>query len=223
MKIDFYKIKGIIFDMDGVLVDSEPAMARASIMGMAKFGVVACEDDFKPYYGTGEKTYLGCVLEKYGAVYTSEIAACIYDIYCEIATDYIIAFPGVTETLGKLHDLGYKTAIASSSVKRKLDATISAAKIKREILDAVVCGSEVYKKKPDPEIFLTAAAKLCLPPENCLVVEDSISGVQAAKAAGMDCFGITTTFTDDFLIEKGADFAGQGITELLKYLPWKGK
>lgn len=218
MTINSKDIKGIIFDMDGVLVDSEPAMAHASVVGMAKYGIYAKEEDFYPYFGTDEKTYFGSVFEMHGGKYTPEIAECIYDIYCETAPSIISIFPGVSETFKKLHDMGYKLAIASSSIKRKLDVNINSTGIDKDILDAVICGSDVVNRKPDPEIFLKAADKLGLSPANCLVAEDAISGVTAAKAAGMYCFGVTTTFPDEKLKEIGADITGTGIEDILKYL-----
>ena len=154
----------------------------------------------------------------HGGTYTPEIAERIYDIYCKIAPTEIFTFPNVPETLQKLHMKGYKTAIASSSIRRKLDVNITSAKINLESLDAVVCGSDVVNKKPDPEIFLKAAAKLGLAPEECLVAEDAISGVKAAKAAKMCCFSITTAFEADYLKEIGADFAGANIIEILELL-----
>ena len=219
MNIDFSKIKGIIFDMDGVLVDSEMVMANASVLGMKDYNIDASPEDFVPYFGTDDKTYFGSVVRQHGGEYTQEIAEHIYDIYCEIAPAQIITFPKVPETLAKIHEKGYKTAIASSSIKRKLDVNISSAGINLESLDAVVCGSDVKNKKPDPEIFLKAAEKLGLAPENCLVAEDAISGVKAAKAAGMYCFGVTTTFDGDYLKELGADITGAGITDILQFLP----
>lgn len=218
MAFDSHNIKGIIFDMDGVLVDSEPAMAHASVIGMAKHGIYAKDEDFYPYFGTDEKTYFGSVFEKYGGKYTPEIAEEIYDIYCETAPDVISIFPGVAETFKKLHNMGYKLAIASSSIKRKLDVNIDSTKIDKNLLDAIVCGSDVVKRKPDPEIFLKAADKLGLSPLNCLVAEDAISGVTAAKAADMYCFGVTTTFSGDKLKEIGADITGSSISEIINYL-----
>lgn len=219
MSIDFTKIKGIIFDMDGVLVDSELVMAKASVLGMADFNIKASPEDFVPFFGTNDETYFGSVVKMHGGVYTAEIAEHIYDIYCKIAPEQIYTFPNVPETLSKLHSKGYKTAIASSSIKRKLNVNIASAKIDLNSLDAVVCGSDVVNKKPDPEIFLTAAARLGLKPENCLVAEDAISGVKAAKAAGMLCFGVTTTFDKAFFKELGADFSGSSIIDILEFLP----
>jgi len=218
LHIDFTEIKGVIFDMDGVLVDSEPAMARAAVEGMAEYGIRASADDFTPYLGTDEKTYFGCVVQKYGGTYSEALSDRIYDIYCETAPEHVISFAGAAETVLRIHTMGYKTAVASSANKRKLTVNILAGRISPEALDSIVSGSDVSKRKPDPEIFLTAARRLGLPPCACIVAEDAISGIQAAKAAGMKCFGVTTTFSAETLLKTGADFTGASITELLPYL-----
>ena len=110
MAVDFSKILGVIFDMDGVLVDSEAVMANASVMGMADYKIYAKPEDFVPYFGTNEETYFGSVVKMHGGIYTKEIAEHIYDIYCDIAPSQIITFPKVPETLSELHNRGYKTA-----------------------------------------------------------------------------------------------------------------
>jgi len=102
MNIDFSKIKGIIFDMDGVLVDSEMVMANASVLGMKDYNIDASPEDFVPYFGTDDKTYFGSVVRQHGGEYTQEIAEHIYDIYCEIAPAQIITFPKVPETLAEI-------------------------------------------------------------------------------------------------------------------------
>ena len=218
MDIDLKKVKGILFDMAGVLVDSEPAMARAAVEGMAEYGIHAAAEDFTPYLGTDEMTYFGCVVKMHGGTYTEALGERIYDIYCQTAPDHIISFAGAADTVARIHAMGYRTAIASSANRRKLDVNITASRIPRDALDSIVSGSDVVKRKPDPEIFLTAAARLGLPPAACIVAEDAISGIKAAKAAGMLCFGVTTTFSAETLLETGADFTGSGISELVPYL-----
>lgn len=218
MSVDLSKIKGIIFDMDGVLVDSEPAMARASVIGMKKFGIDANEEDFTPYLGTDDQTYFGNVARKYGGDYSDEMREHIYDIYCSTAHENIIAFEGAADTVIKVRDAGYKTAIASSATVRKLLVNIEALGVPKDKLDVIICGSDVAKRKPDPEIFLTTAAKLGLAPRECLVIEDAISGVTAAKAAGMTCFAVTTTFSAEKLKETGADIIGTAAKDLLEHI-----
>ena len=212
------KYKAVIFDMDGVLIDSEPAMARAAVEGMAEYGIHASVEDFTPYLGTGEKIYFGCVAQMHGGIYSEALSNRIYDIYCETAPDHIIPFEGATDAVLRIRAMGYKTAIASSANKRKLSVNITASRIPRDALDSIISGSDVVKRKPDPEIFLTAAKRLNLPPAACIVAEDAISGIKAAKAAGMICFAVTTTFPAEKLLETGADFTGAGVSELLPYL-----
>ena len=218
MKVDCKRIQGVIFDMDGVLVDSEPAMARSAVEGMAEYGITALPEDFTPYLGTDEKTYFGCVAELHGGTYSDALGRRIYDIYCETAPSRVVPFAGAAEAVIRIHKMGYRTAIASSATKRKLEVNITASRIPREAPGCIVSGSDVVKRKPDPEIFLTAAARLGLSPEACIVAEDALSGVKAAKAAGMICFGITTTFSAETLLEAGADCTAAGVAALIPYL-----
>lgn len=219
MDIDLKKVKGILFDMDGVLVDSEPAMARAAVEGMAEYGIHAAAEDFTPYLGTDEMTYFGCVVKMHGGTYTEALGERIYDIYWpDGAGPY--HFICRRRGYGGTHP---RDGLSNGNrVERqtggKLDVNITASRIPRDALDSIVSGSDVVKRKPIPEIFLTAAARLGLPPAACIVAEDAISGIKAAKAAGMLCFGVTTTFSAETLLETGADFTGSGISELVPYL-----
>lgn len=188
MKVDFRRIRGVIFDMDGVLVDSEPAMARSAVEGMAEYGITASPEDFTPYLGTDEKTYFGCVAELHGGTYSDALGRRIYDIYCETAPSRVVPFAGAAEAVIRIHKMGYRTAIASSATKRKLEVNITASRIPREALGCIVSGSDVVKRKPDPEIFLTAAARLGLSPEACIVAEDALSGVESGKSRRNDLF-----------------------------------
>ena len=97
-----------------------------------------------------------------------------------------------------------RLAVASSADCVKVTINLGEIGLPADTFDAVVNGLDVVNKKPDPEIFLTAAAKLALDPAECLVVEDAVNGVEAAKAAGMRCLALTTSFTPDDL--KDADW-----------------
>ena len=211
-------IKGIIFDMDGVLVDSEPAMYKASIMGLRDYGIEAVPEDFKPFVGTGEDRFIGNVVRLYGKEYILEMKDHVYDIYCRIVDDEIILFDEIPETLRTLKEMGLRLAVASSADTVKVEANLRAAGIPVTLFDSMLTGSMVVRKKPDPEIFLKAAEGMGLPPEACIVAEDATSGVRAAKAAGMHCFGITSTFGADVLQKIGADATGCHIRELIGFL-----
>lgn len=208
-------IRGIIFDMDGVLLDSEPATAVASVRGMRDFGLTVDPEDFREYVGMGEKAYFGGVAEKYGGTYTQEMKDRIYEYYVRDAWKDIILFEGVPEVLRTLHARGYKLAVASGSLPIKVNTNIKAAGLPIECFSAIVTAADVKKQKPDPEIFLTAARKLGLDPSQCIVAEDAVSGVTGAKAGGMKCMGITTTFPAERLLSIGADWTSDHIRSLL--------
>jgi HAD superfamily hydrolase (TIGR01509 family) len=198
-------LKGIIFDMDGVLVDSEPFICEAAVRMFAERGLKVKPEDFIPFVGAGENRYIGGVAEKYGfRIDIERDKARTYEIYGEIVRGQIEPLPGVNEFIAKARNRGLKLALASSADLIKIEINLREIGVVPETFDAIVSGQDVVRKKPDPEIFLTAAERLGLAPEECLVVEDAVNGVAAAKAAGMRCLAITTSFTKEDL--SGADW-----------------
>ena len=119
----------VIFDMDGVLVDSEPVITEAAILGLREYGVQAVPEDFIPFVGTGEDRFIGGVAEKYGVRYKPEMKKRVYTIYLEIVQDKIKIFEGVHELLRKLRDMGIRFAVGSSADRIKVDANLKAAGI----------------------------------------------------------------------------------------------
>lgn len=184
----------VLFDMDGVLVDSEPVINAASICGLAEYGVHAVPEDFTPFTGTGEDRYIGGVAEKYGVMYVSEMKTRVYEIYLEIVEKEITYFPGVHEMLSSLVAAGIKIALASSADWIKVDANLKAAGIDTSLFSVILSGEDVERKKPWPDIYLLAAKRLGVEPSTCVVVEDALSGIRAAKDAGMKCVAVTTSF-----------------------------
>lgn len=212
------KIKGIIFDMDGVLIDSEPVMFKAGVEAFKKFDIHAKADDFLPYIGMDEKRFFGNVSMKYGTPYREEMKDLAYSIYSDIIAQEIDNTDKTHEIIKTLKDRGYKISIASGAVDLKVNANIEALKIPRDTFDYIITGSNVQKNKPDPEIFIKAADGMGVKYDNCIVVEDSVSGVKAAKAGGMICVGITSSLDEDTLFSVGADYVYKDISFLLKIL-----
>ena len=198
-------IKAVIFDMDGVLTDSESVINEAAIRGLREYGINPQPADFEPFVGMGEDHYIGGVAEAYGLRYTPEMKRRVYDIYLEILADRLVPFPGVHELLDTLDQAGLLIALASSADRIKVTANLNAIDVGTERFAALVTGEDVERKKPAPDIYLEASRQLGIPPETCCVVEDAVSGVQAAKAAGMRCIAVTTSFGDDELLAAGAD------------------
>lgn len=213
-------IKAVIFDMDGVLVDSEPFICEAAMKMFAERGLTVQPEDFLPFVGAGENRYVGGVAEKYNFPHDIERdKARTYAIYGEIVKGRIKPLPGVREFIARARSKGLKLAVASSADPVKIETNLREIQIPRETFDAVVSGLDVEKKKPNPDIFLHAASKLGVEPGKCLVVEDAVNGVAAAKAAGMRCLGLTTSFSPDELA--GADWIVPTLAEApMDVLDW---
>jgi len=212
---------GIFFDMDGVLVDSEEFIARASAMMFAEKGLKVSRKDFEPFIGTGEDRFIGGVAEKYNFPLDIRTAKPrVYEIYLEIIKGNLKPLPGVHEFLKKCRAMGKKIAVASSADMRKVAGNLNEIGLSLKTFDTVITAEDVVHKKPNPEIFLLAARRLNLNPRDCLVIEDAITGVAAAKAAGAKCLAITSSFTKEQL--KGADFFAKSLADAdPKVLDWE--
>ena len=196
------QIRAVIFDMDGVLTDSEPLINAAAIAMFQELGLKVLPDDFLPFVGTGEDRYLGGVAEKYGfPVDLPSAKKRTYEIYLELVPSRLKAFPGAQELVGDCRRAGLSTAVASSADSIKVVANLSQIGLPRESWDAVVAAEDVGPKKPAPDIFLVAAKKMSLDPTACVVLEDAINGIQAAKAAMMRCVAVAQTFPPERLTQ----------------------
>lgn len=204
---------GVIFDMDGVLLDSEPFICKAACMMFAERGLAVKPEDFIPFVGAGENRYLGGVAARYGfPIEIDDVKRRTYEIYLEIIKGQLRPLPGVHAFLEECRKAGRKMALATSADLIKAQGNMREIGLPLSTFDAVVNGLDVVHKKPDPEIFLTAAARLGLAPSDCLVVEDAINGVQAAKAAGSRCLGLTTSFSREQLV--GADWLAPNLAHV---------
>jgi HAD superfamily hydrolase (TIGR01509 family) len=210
----FPKIRAVIFDMDGVLVDSEPLINAAAIAMFKEKGLVVQPDDFLPFVGAGEDRYIGGVAEYYR--FPLDVGAAkqrTYEIYLDMVPSRLEAFPGAVEFVHQCRDAGLRVAVASSADAIKVRANLENIKLPVEFWDAVITGENVVNKKPAPDIFLTAAKKLEVPAQECVVVEDAVNGVQAVHAAGMKCVAVATTFPRDRLSE--ADVIKDNIADIV--------
>lgn len=196
----------VIFDMDGVLVNSEGAFRRACSEALEQWNVKAEYHEFQPFTGMGDILYIGGVSEAHGVPYVTEMTDVSYKLYAEYAPTLLKVFPWSREILMKLHSEGVKIAVASSAGAYKVDINIGCIGVEKDIFSAIVTGSDVEEKKPAPDIFLAAARMAGEEPCNCLVIEDAISGIQAAKAAGMRVATVCTSFTADELRDAGSDY-----------------
>lgn len=204
--------RGIIFDMDGVLIDSEAQICEAAIRFFAERGVSVQKEDFIPFVGRGENRYLGGVAEKYGVKLDLEPDKLrLYEIYDEIVEGKLGPLPGVHDFIQRCKELGIKIAVATSADRTKMIINLREIGIPAESFDATVNGSEVEHKKPAPDLFLTAAERIGLPASECLVIEDAPSGIEAGLAAGAKCLGLTTSFEKENL--PGAEWYAPNLAE----------
>ena len=207
-------IRAVIFDMDGVLVDSEPLINESAIVMFKEKGLIVQPDDFLPFVGAGEDRYIGGVAEQYG--FPLDVSAAkkrTYAIYLDLVPSLLEAFPGVQDLIQECRNAGLLLAVASSADSIKVHANLEKIGLPVQFWDTVVTGEAVLNKKPAPDIFLTAAEKLGVTPAECVVVEDAVNGLQAANAAVMRCVAVATTFPAGQLME--ADRVRDSITGIL--------
>jgi HAD superfamily hydrolase (TIGR01509 family) len=196
------KTQAVIFDMDGVLTDSEPLINASAIRMFREKGIEAQPEDFLPFVGTGEDRYIGGVAAKYHLPVDLALAKHrTYEIYLELVPHELHAFPGAVDLVRLCKRSGLRLALASSADWIKVVANLRQIGLPPEDWDAIVTGENVTARKPAPDIFLAAARKLGVPPAACVVIEDAVNGVEAARAAGMRCIAVAQTFTADKLDE----------------------
>lgn len=208
----------ILFDMDGVLIDSEIAMATAAIDALEQYGISPVREDFIPFTGMGAKDYIGGVANQYGLTYTTAMKDETYRIYEQERTNLIEVFDGIRDMIIELKRRGYRIAVASAADLVKVRANLRCIGFAPSDFDAVITGNDVEQKKPDPEIYRKAAAAIGVALDDCIVVEDAVAGIQAGLAAGAACIGVTSTFDTQTLLEAGAVITVDHTPKLLDYL-----
>jgi len=207
------KLKAVLFDMDGVLLDSEEYICRAGMMMFKEKGHEVSPEDFLEFTGMGENRYLGGVAEKNEIPFElDKDKARTYEIYGEIVKGKLKAFDGVLEFIEKCRSRGLKLAVASSADPPKVNINLAEIGIPASTFGTVVTGLDIEHKKPAPDIFLKAAANLGVDASDCLVIEDAISGVAAGKAAGARVLALTTSFSA--LELSGADWIAALLTDV---------
>lgn len=179
-------IKGFIFDMDGVIIDSEPLHFELNRRIMRDFGLELPDEVFIPYVGITNEQMWSELIERYRLNTTIvELQEKEALLKREVFQD-LEPIKGIPELLANLKKDGIAIGLASSSSREFIEMVLEKLQI-RGYFQAVVSGRELTRSKPDPEIFLRTAELLNVKPVDCLVLEDSRHGVEAAKRAGMKC------------------------------------
>ena len=206
-------IKAVIFDLDGVLVSTDEMHFKAWSRLAEEIGITSfTKEDNLRQRGVSRMASLEIVLEKSDKKFSAEekekLAERKNTYYCEMLKNLTPndVLDGALEFLKYLKANGIKTAVGSASKNAPIILERTGL---REYLDAVSCGLDVTKSKPDPEVFLVAAKKLGIAPEDCLVVEDAHAGIMAAKNGNMYALAVGAAYGDDM-----ADFSMKNLAKL---------
>lgn len=183
-------LKAVIFDLDGVILDSEPLHFEADRRTMAEYGGGMPEEVLVQYVGVSGRDMWTDLIARYGIPDTLEnvLEKQKGHKLALMGQMELAAIPGIPELLQHLRAAGLAVGLASSSPMYYIRAVLHRLAIE-DCFQAVASGEEVPRSKPSPDVFLLAAERLNRNPQDCLVIEDSAHGVRAAKAAGMGCVG----------------------------------
>lgn len=198
-------MKAVIFDKDGVLIETFELHFKSHYEALAEFGVRIKKEDIIKRYGMKITEILKDISKQYGKNISETTAKRMTSkkvkIYIKLAEKGLELLPGVEEFLKFLKKKEYKIGLASSDSKITLLQFLRLTKTEK-FFDANIGGDEIKNGKPNPEIFLECAKKLKVKPEKCIVVEDSVHGVEAAKRAGMKCIAVATGQTSREELQK---------------------
>jgi len=207
-------LKAIIFDCDGVIVDSEPHHLKAFQIVLESQGIALSKEAyFQKYLALDDKGLFETILKEHDRPVDNKVLKRLIlmkrPLYKKLSEGTHFLYPGVVEFVKKAEEK-YKLAIASGAFRGEIKAALDKGSI-RSAFPVIVSAQDVRHGKPDPEAYLTALAKLntispvaTIHPGECVVIEDALKGVAAAKAAGMKCLAVTNSYPYDQL-EKIAD------------------
>jgi len=206
-------ITAVIFDMDGVIVDSEPIHIEAEKQTLLKYGVKITTEELRTYTGTTAEFEFNDLIRKYKLNTTAKTLFDVKeDIMFRLLEERTEPTKGVIDLIKSLKQQGFKLGIATSG-HRKL-AHYYADKLGiASFFDAIVCAEDITHSKPDPEIFLKTAQRLGVEPTQCIVIEDAKLGIEAAVKAGMKCVGYSNPNSGNQDLSK-ADWVVSDFTKL---------
>jgi len=195
-------IKAVIFDLDGVLADTEHMSSQADDTVLARHGIWLTEEEKIRAYGRRMEEIFGDVIRDRGLrIDVSKLVGEKDSTFEELIKGSLKPMQGAGKILAALKKTGLKIGLATSSGSKKMENTLNELSISG-YFDVMSSGDHVQKGKPHPEVYIKTAKKLGVEPAECIVVEDSEFGIMSAKAAGMMCIAIKSPNT------RGQDFSG---------------
>lgn len=210
-------IEAVLFDFDGVLIDSERAIFLAVNTYLKSLGITgATRADVKYFTGAGEDFYFDSIRASWDLKEPREkiINTVLQNFMKELKG--LSFFPGLIELIQFLKSHNIKLAVVTSASKDLTDRKIEQTKLDFTIFDLMVYGESVEENKPAPDIYMFAGNQLSVNMANCLVIEDARNGVIAGKNSGAKVMGYSSTLEEEELIAAGADLACSNYSDLLK-------
>jgi HAD superfamily hydrolase (TIGR01509 family) len=180
----------VIFDSDGVLVDSEPIASRVLADSLSEIGYATSPGDaIARYTGISLASVLAKIEAEWGRPLPADFATTLRQRDAAAFRAELEPIPGVAETLEELDRLGVLKCVASSGTPAKLEITLGVSGLASAFAPHIFSAAMVARGKPAPDLFLLAATQMGARPQECVVIEDSVAGIRAARAAGMRPFG----------------------------------
>ena len=185
--------KAVLWDMDGVIVDTAPYHLKAWQEVFRKGGVNFTEEQFRQSFGQRNDTIIRSVLgEEVSQYEIDSISVEKEENFRLKIRQNLKPLPGVMELMKSLTEHGFKMALASAAPMENVQLLIRGVGIEKRF-QSIISGEDVTEGKPSPQVFLLAAEKLGVEPQRCVVIEDAVAGVAAARRAGMHCVAVTNT------------------------------
>lgn len=212
-----HPIRALIFDMDGLLVNSEPLAARAMADFLACYGHQPRPEVAESLLGRRLPEAIAIVREAYGLTPSVDELTRVYgEMRLAALQGSVQPMPGAREIIALGRQLGLRLALATSGTREHVDVSLGETGLAAQF-DVEVTGDDVRRGKPAPDLFLLAAQKLGVPPANCVVLEDAPLGVEAAKAAGMRVIAVPNERTSSLPFPVPPDIT---VPNLIAAIPW---
>lgn len=207
-------IKAVIFDMDGVIVDSEGLHREADDIILAKYGVKLNDSEWASYLGQREQEVWAQIKKKSNLKEDAEYLRKEKDeYYLQLIDKKLRLFPGFRTFLGLVKEKNLKIALVSSSPRNQVNKILEKFSLTNSFT-LNLSGNDVAHPKPHPEPYQKTIDKLQVKPEECIVIEDTITGIKSAKAAGCNIVAVTNTFAAVSLEKAGADLVVNNLEEI---------
>ena len=216
-------LKAVLFDMDGVIVDTEPLHRKAYFKMFDDLEIEVPEELYTTFTGSSTKKVCTTLIEKFGLQYSHEELAAIkrsyFKHYFDTDTDFEL-LPGVKNLIDNYYENGLRLILASSAHMNTINWVFEKFELEKYFLGKI-SGADLQESKPHPEIFINAAEMAGEPKENCMVIEDSTNGIEAAFSAGIFCVAYQSAHSSNQVYDKASllvsDFSDIEFEKIGKY------